>query len=764
MPLKKGDVNIVLSLDSEGAVKGVKNFGKEIETTSKRAESSIGGIESALIGVGAVIGLRELKNKIIGLADEAAFAHQSMKVLGDVTEAFGQSGEEAIGAAEDLADGMFSVFDAATSLRNLIASGLELPKAIELMETLKNSAAANRRASLTLAQQIISTTEGIRNQNSVLADNSGITKNVNRILIEYAQAHGTTVAKLDRFTQAQVIANGFIEEGAVFLGQYEAQMQGYIGAQGEATVAAQELRIEIGTQLHDAMTDLYGQFAGWTQDITEFAEAHENLGIRVGGATGTVTLFAGAAGLGLLVKRLGPTTALLAAAAALVGDFGADLIWGRRQVEGFSGSIKLWQKELANIKAQIEVTKETMRGLFTAFVENTPTTDIRSAATIHAEVYAKEIERYLTDDAVGLGNAVRIAWSEAEGFFPLQVPIEFEVGKVPFAFGGAVPTGGELPGVAAVIAAPSAIDQKALDARLKLEKKLQDQIASLILTGREFKERQLEIEIEAYRKAGIDRVTVEGESFDLTEFEMLKHIDFSKATAEERAAIEKDLQDQIRALKLSAFDNDRAILAEQVEALRAAEVDGTAIIEFEALRRAEIRQAEAEEAARLAKLAATGVEDEWSGATDIISDGFTDMRHSIVNDFDSLGDAAGMIARRMLNSFIDLLFDPFEDRAAKMGSSFAPGGGGGIWGNILSFLPFFGSFLGGIPGPGMPGGPQGPPNPSLPALPGGQLVVEGDRNIDLRHSVIFSPDRRAGFDAVYRDEIKRSEIDHDERF
>lgn len=759
MPLKKGDVNIVLSLDSEGAVKGVKNFGKEIETTSKRAESSIGGIESALIGVGAVIGLRELKSQIIGLADEAAFAQQSMKVLGDVTEALGGDSQAAIQAAEDLGDGMFSVFDAATALRNLLAAGLELPKAIQLMETLKNSAAANRRASLTLAQQVISTTEGIRNQNSVLTDNSGITTNVNTILLKYARAHGTTVAKLDRFTQAQAIANGFIEEGAVFLGQYESQMAGYVGAQGEATVAAQELRIELGTQLHDVMADLYGQFAGWTEDITEFAKAHEGLTVEVTGAAAAIGTTGFLAGLIAVGSRIHPVTLLVAALAATIGSLVGELA-------GTTDGIRNWDKAVAGVKANIAEIKEHTRAIFETLDVDEAT---RRGATAHAAVYTAEIERLLTDNAVGLGNAIRIAWTEAEGFFPLSVPIEWEVARAPFA-AGAVPADVDLPGVARVPAPDApAVDQKALDARLKAEEQFRKQLAALVLTERQQKEFQLEEELAKYRAVGVERVHIATEIgpqlIGLEEFRALRIAQLDEATAAERAAIEKDLQDQIRALKLSAFDNDRAILADQVQALRDAEISQTAIIEFEALRRAEIRQAEADEAERLAKIAAGNLENELGGATKVISDGFRDMRHSIVNDFDSLDDAAQMIARRMFNSFVDLLFDPFEAKASQMSAQLSQGAGPSAARTILSFLPFggvFGGFLPSLPG-ATPGTAALPAQPgTLP--PGSQLVMEGDRNIDLRHSVIFSPDRKAGFDAVYRDQIKRSEIDHDERF
>ena len=216
---RKHDVNIVISLDSEGAVKGVRNLDREIEGVSGRAEKSFGGVQSALLGIGAVVGLRELKSQVTSLADESAYAQQSLQVLGDVAQSLGHDGQAAVQMAKDAGDALFNMFDYATALRNLLASGLELPKAVQLLDTLKNSAAANRKVSMSLADQIISTTEGIRNQNSVLTDNSGITKNVSTILLEYARSQGKTVAQLDRTTQAQAIANGFIEEGAVFLGR-----------------------------------------------------------------------------------------------------------------------------------------------------------------------------------------------------------------------------------------------------------------------------------------------------------------------------------------------------------------------------------------------------------------------------------------------------------------------------------------------------------------------------------------------------------------
>lgn len=81
-------------------------------------------------------------------------------------------------------NGLLSVSDASTSLKNLLASNFTLEQSIELLQRLGDSAAFGRQESLSFGQAVRSATEGIKNGNSILVDNAGVTKNLSAMLEE----------------------------------------------------------------------------------------------------------------------------------------------------------------------------------------------------------------------------------------------------------------------------------------------------------------------------------------------------------------------------------------------------------------------------------------------------------------------------------------------------------------------------------------------------------------------------------------------------
>ena len=83
-----------------------------------------------------------------------------------VATAFGQSAYEAREAAIRLAeDGLMTIAEASAGLKNLLATGFNLPQAIDLMYALKDAAAFNRQGTLALGEAIVGATQGIKNQN-----------------------------------------------------------------------------------------------------------------------------------------------------------------------------------------------------------------------------------------------------------------------------------------------------------------------------------------------------------------------------------------------------------------------------------------------------------------------------------------------------------------------------------------------------------------------------------------------------------------------
>lgn len=83
------------------------------------------------------------------------------------------------------ADGLLSVSDATKALQNLLSHGYNLDQSIAVINCLKNTAAFNRQANLGLSEAVLTATEGLKNEKSVLVDNAGLTtkrrQNVGRV-------------------------------------------------------------------------------------------------------------------------------------------------------------------------------------------------------------------------------------------------------------------------------------------------------------------------------------------------------------------------------------------------------------------------------------------------------------------------------------------------------------------------------------------------------------------------------------------------------
>ena len=78
------------------------------------------------------------------------------------------------GAVEDalkgLADQFLDTAGAAAALKNLLSRGYSLEQAVNTITRLKDAAAFGRQASLSLKDAVVSATEGIKNENSVLVN------------------------------------------------------------------------------------------------------------------------------------------------------------------------------------------------------------------------------------------------------------------------------------------------------------------------------------------------------------------------------------------------------------------------------------------------------------------------------------------------------------------------------------------------------------------------------------------------------------------
>ena len=214
----------------------IRRFGPAL-TIAGVAATALGG---AIAAIGAV--------RIFGRAiDEAKDLENALIGLKSVASATGQNVDQVTEAAKELAsDGMIPLADVSATLKSLLATGLDADKAIEVFKSLRDAAAFNRQGQLSLAEAVRGAADGIKNQNSIMVDNAGITKNLSVLQKEYAESIGTTVGKLTERQKLEAITTGIIREATIFQGDYNKSLATYTGAVGKAAGNIRFFLAELG--------------------------------------------------------------------------------------------------------------------------------------------------------------------------------------------------------------------------------------------------------------------------------------------------------------------------------------------------------------------------------------------------------------------------------------------------------------------------------------------------------------------------------------
>lgn len=195
-----------------------------LNKTSKVTSNLMSTLKTAFIGLAAGIGIK-------AVIDEAADLENALIGLTSVARSTGQNVDFITSKAKELAsDGIIPLADVSATLKSLLASGLDAQKSIDVFEALRNAAAFNRQGQLSLAEAVKGASDGIKNQNSIMVDNAGITKNLSILVKEYASSVGKSVAQLSEQEKRMAIANGVIREARMFQGDYNRSLQTFTGA------------------------------------------------------------------------------------------------------------------------------------------------------------------------------------------------------------------------------------------------------------------------------------------------------------------------------------------------------------------------------------------------------------------------------------------------------------------------------------------------------------------------------------------------------
>lgn len=206
--------------------------------------------------------------------------------------------------------GLLDVSSAASSLKNLLAANFTLEQSIQLINRLSDSAAFGRQSSLSFGQAVASATEGIKNGNSVLVDNAGVTKNLS-VMLEQAGYKAQDMMRAGEDAGVRMaIFNGILTETTGQLGDVNKLSSTAAGeaAKFEATIV--KLKISFGEFISKAGMP----FLKVITDVTKLITTLPPIGQKL-----ILTIISLGAAFVVLNKSIGPAPyALIAMAGALI--------------------------------------------------------------------------------------------------------------------------------------------------------------------------------------------------------------------------------------------------------------------------------------------------------------------------------------------------------------------------------------------------------------------------------------------------------------
>jgi hypothetical protein len=265
---KGNDIEVRVGAETVGLDRGmtdaarkVREGGREMENGLKdsadRMQSIAGNLQKRLVGlfsIGAIVSfVRSTKEAVT----QAEASYRGLEAVANFAGVgIGKAMESAGRVA---ADGLMTTAEASKALQNLLARGYSLEQAENTLLRLKDSAAFNRAAHLSMGEAVVTATEGLKNENSVLVDNAGVTKNVSKMWEDYAAKIGKGVNQLTQADKIQAEYNGVMAETEAQMGNAAKASEGLQGQQAKLNANWENMKIQIG----EALVPAFAKLAEW---------------------------------------------------------------------------------------------------------------------------------------------------------------------------------------------------------------------------------------------------------------------------------------------------------------------------------------------------------------------------------------------------------------------------------------------------------------------------------------------------------------------
>lgn len=243
-----------LGVNAAKAGKGTDKLSNACAKLKDRAEAGsagthkLSGALKALKTGAAVAAITAVTKAVKKLTDSQAETQAARVGLESILAAQGKDVSRAKAWLQEYTkDGLIPLTDAFQAYKNLSSAGYTDDQTQTVLQNLKDSAAFARQGSLTMGEAVKSATDGIRNENSVLVDNAGVTKNLSVIWEEYATSIGKGVGSLTAAEKRIATVEGLMRETAFQTGDAARYASTLAGAQAALKAQTKQLSSALGS-------------------------------------------------------------------------------------------------------------------------------------------------------------------------------------------------------------------------------------------------------------------------------------------------------------------------------------------------------------------------------------------------------------------------------------------------------------------------------------------------------------------------------------
>lgn len=260
-----------------------KDFNAKIDNANKRLGSleqqatrtgaGVGKLFTGLKTAAAVAAIQKVVSEVKKLTDAYAENEAAQMGLSGILTAQGKDLNAAKAWLKSYTkDGLIPMMDAYTAYKRLAAAGYSDEQTQSILTNLKDSAAFNRQGSMTMGEAIKSAAEGIKNENSILVDNAGVTKNLSVIWDEYAASIGKTAATLTDAEKRIATTQGIMRETAFQTGDAAKYSNTLAGAQAALKAQTKMLSSALGSMFAPALQQCIPHVTALLERLTALAE------------------------------------------------------------------------------------------------------------------------------------------------------------------------------------------------------------------------------------------------------------------------------------------------------------------------------------------------------------------------------------------------------------------------------------------------------------------------------------------------------------